>query len=329
MHALTDGYGRVHTYLRIAVTERCNLRCRYCMPNGEVARLAPDTLLSFPEISRIAGLCAAMGIRKMRLTGGEPTMRTGVETLVGQLVALPGVETVAMTTNGVHLATLAPRLKAHGLARVNISLDSLRPERFARIAGRDYFPRALAGIEAALAAGFTPLKLNVVMMGGINDDELVDYVEFVRDRPINVRFIEYMPFRGNGWNRAAFISAAEMLELLGRRYTIAPVTRADDPGGVARDYRVAGVQGLVSMITPLSAAFCDRCSRLRLTPDGCLQSCLFSPAEVDLRTALREGATDDDLVRLIRTAVALKPAAHAEIPELLTRESRQMSLIGG
>jgi len=325
---LTDAYGRVHTYLRIAVTDRCNLRCVYCMPEEGVPWRPREEILSLEELLRVARVCARLGVRKVRLTGGEPTLRKGITTLVGWLAAVPGIDTVALTTNGVRLAEMAQTLRDAGLTRLNISLDTLRPERFARIGRREYFPQVLAGIDAAGAAGFSTLKLNVVVLAGMNDDELPDFVEFVRERPINVRFIEEMPMPGNGWDEWERFPAPKMKERLEQRYALVPVAGAD-PKAVAADYRIDGIRGTISFITPLSDAFCARCSRLRLTADGSIKSCLFHPAEVNLRHALRTGATDEELITLIRAAVALKPEAHPPTGELATANHRLMSDIGG
>ena len=328
MNSLVDAYGRVHTYLRIAVTDRCNLRCVYCMPEQGVPWRPREEILTLEEMLRVARVCASLGVRKVRLTGGEPTLRRGIEKLVGWLAALPGIDTAALTTNGVLLGEMARTLRDAGLTHLNISLDTLRPERFARIGRRDDFARVLAGIDAAVAAGFPSLKLNVVVLAGLNDDELLDFVEFVRERPINIRFIEEMPMPGNGWEGWGRFPAQEMKARIGQHYQLVLVEDAD-PKAVAADYRIDGIRGTISFITPLSEAFCARCSRLRLTADGSIKSCLFHPAEVNLRHALRTGATDEELITLIRAAIALKPEAHPPAEELAAANHRFMSDIGG
>ncbi len=214
--SLTDGFGRVHTYLRIAVTDRCNLRCVYCMPHHGFISKPRAEILTLEEIERLAWLFVSLGVEKIRLTGGEPTVRAGLEWLVTRLAALPELKTLALTTNGLLLKEQAARLHAAGVQAVNISLDSLRPDRFQEITLRDRFADVLAGIDAARQAGFAPLKLNVVIIKGVNDDELLDFVEFVRTRPINVRFIEFMPFPGNRWTKDKFIPWRELHRRISR-----------------------------------------------------------------------------------------------------------------
>jgi cyclic pyranopterin phosphate synthase len=328
MNSLVDPFGRVHTYLRIAVTDRCNLRCVYCMPEQGVPWRPREEILALEELLRVARACASLGVRKVRLTGGEPTLRKGIEELVGWLAAVPGIDTVALTTNGVLLGKMAQTLRDAGLTHLNISLDTLRPERFARVARRDDLQRVLAGIDASVAAGFSSLKMNVVVLAGMNDDELLDFVEFVRERPINIRFIEEMPMPGNGWEGWGRFPAGDMKARIEQCYALIPVAAAD-PKAVAADYRIDGIRGTISFITPLSDAFCERCSRLRLTADGSIKSCLFHPAEVNLRHALRTGATDEELITLIRAAIALKPEAHPPAEELAAANHRYMSDIGG
>ncbi|MHB9132453.1 MAG: GTP 3',8-cyclase MoaA [Armatimonadota bacterium] len=327
MSQLVDCWGREHTYLRVAVTDRCNLRCGYCMPPEGIAWRQREEILRLEEIYRLARIFAELGITKIRLTGGEPTLRRDIEWLIKHLVAIPGIDTVALTTNGVLLGEKAAEYKACGLHAINVSLDTLQPERFIRITGSDRHREVMAGIEAALAAGFTPLKLNVVVMGGINDDEVLDFVEFALDKPVNVRFIEYMPFRGNGWQQAKFISYREMLDTITARYPLTPVPA--DASAVAKDYRIDAGRGTVSFITPVSAHFCDSCTRLRLTADGSVKTCLFHPAEINLRDLLRDGTPDVLIAGAIRDAVVGKPLAHPSVEELEASNSRCMSQIGG
>ncbi|MHB9022993.1 MAG: GTP 3',8-cyclase MoaA [Armatimonadota bacterium] len=327
MPLLTDVFGRSHTYLRIAVTDRCNLRCGYCMPPDGITCRNRDEILTYEEITRVARVCVDAGVRKIRLTGGEPTVRHDLSTLVAQLAALSGLDTLALTTNGVLLREHAQRLKEAGLTAVNISLDTLHPERFRQITNSDCLGEVLAGIDTALAVGFSPVKLNVVVIAGTNDDELCDFIEFVRNRPINVRFIEYMPFQGNRWQQDGLLPSYVMQQRIGQRYPIDPLSGLQN--GVARDYRLAGIAGTVSFISPLSQAFCADCSRLRLMADGSVKSCLFHPAEVNLRHALRSGATDAELLHIIGTALALKPAAHPPVDALAVQENRSMVQIGG
>jgi molybdenum cofactor biosynthesis protein A len=326
---LVDAFGRHHTYLRIAVTDRCNLRCHYCMPVAFPHWRPREEILTFEEIVRIAGLLAAMGIRKIRLTGGEPTVREGLETLIRLLAAIPGIEVMGLTTNGVRLVEMATGLRDSGITHLNISLDTLRRERFQEITRCDNFLAVRAGIDAAMAAGFQAVKLNAVVIGGVNDDELLDYVELIRERPLTVRFIEYMPFKENGWQPGRVVTAAEMMRRIREQYPLEPVEMCADPQAVATDYRIPGLRGGISFISPLSDAFCTRCSRLRLTADGSLKTCLFKPAEVNLRETLRAGAPDDTLETLIRSALTEKPLAHPPAAELMAGNDRAMRDIGG
>ena len=325
---LVDRFGRRQTYLRVSVTERCNLRCTYCMPPQGVALRPREEILTFEEIERIVALLARMGVNKVRLTGGEPLVRHNLERLVAAIAAIPGIATVAMTTNGVRLAEKSALLRASGLGQLNVSLDTLSRERFQRIALRDEFGRVWAGIEAALAAGFAPLKLNMVVMRGVNDDELLDFVELARERPINVRFIEYMPFKDNDWERQRVVGYREMLDALGARFEILPCAD-EDPAFVARDFQVPGFRGRVSFITSMTDDFCAGCNRLRLLADGAMKSCLFSPPEDNLRLALRGGADEAQLERLIRRVVSLKQEKHAGLDTLAGLPNNSMIEIGG
>jgi GTP 3',8-cyclase len=324
---LVDRFGRAHTYLRISVTDRCNLRCTYCMPTEGIAWKPREELLSYEEILRVARVFAGMGIRKIRLTGGEPLARQNLEVLVEQLALLDGVDTVAMTTNGIFLPEKAAVLKAAGLTALNISLDTLRRERFIEIAKRDELDRVLAGIDAALATGFSPLKLNVVVMAGINDDEILDFVEFCKGKPINLRFIEYMPFKDNRWHPAGVLPYLEMKRQIEGRYELLPL--AAEPGAVGKDFQLAGYPATVGFVTSMTDSFCGNCNRLRLTADGQIKSCLFYPAEVNIRDRLRAGIDDAGLENLIGQAVLQKPEAHPDMDTLLHVENRPMIEIGG
>lgn len=325
---LTDTYGRRHTYLRISLTERCNLRCQYCMPEEGVPLSPRDRLLTFEEIERLAGLFVSLGVDKIRLTGGEPLVRNGVEALAARLGRLPGLRTLALTTNGLLLPKKLPALQAAGVSQLNISLDTLSPERFERITRRKGHALVLEAIEQALAFGYDPVKVNCVVMRGVNDDELAAFVELTRDRPLAVRFIEYMPFDGNGWSDRYFVSYEEMLRRLTEDYPdLAPLP--ERRGETSRAYQVPGHRGTVGFISSMSDAFCDSCNRLRLTADGSLKVCLFGSAEVSLRDAMRAGASDEALVEIIGAAVRRKKAAHAGMYQLVDAENRPMILIGG
>ena len=279
---------------------------------------------------RAARLFAALGIRKIRLTGGEPTVRPEIERIVYWLANTPGIETVGMTTNGTRLREMAPSLRKAGLSvtGLNVSLDTLRRERFMEIAGRDARDDVLDGIEAALEAGFAPVKVNVVVMAGVNDDELDDFVALARERPLKVRFVEYMPFKDNEWEGARVMPYRAMLETIARRYPLIPRVRPE-AHTTAREYVISGFAGTVSFVTALSAGFCHGCNRLRLTADGALKVCLFHPAEVSLRARMRGGASDEELAEAIRAALRQKPAGHPPAENLGQTNHRAMIEIGG
>jgi cyclic pyranopterin phosphate synthase len=298
------------------------------MPPEGIAVKSRDHILTFEEIEHVARVCAAMGVTKIRLTGGEPLVRKGLPTLVQRLAAIHGITTLAMTTNGVLLQLYARELRNAGLTHLNVSLDTLRRERFQRIALRSAFDDVLAGIEAALDAGFTPLKLNVVVMGGVNDDELPAFVEFVRNKPINVRFIEYMPFKANEWNAATFFPFQTMKTMLDEQYELIPLVTSH-VSDVAKEFRIPGILGTVSFITSMSDHFCAGCNRVRLMADGSVKSCLFRAPEVNLRSALRGGATDHVLAAQIRSAIALKHFEHPPMEELAESGTESMIEIGG
>ncbi len=327
-NTLLDQHKRAHTYLRIAVTERCNLRCVYCMPPEGIELLASDHLLTFDEIVRFASICARNGVNKIRLTGGEPLVRGNLAQLVERLQALPGIDTVAITTNGTLLAKYAEALRQAGLSSVNISLDTLRSDRFPRIARRDDHASVLAGIDAALACGFEQVKINTVIMRGINDDELRDFVELTRDRPLHVRFIEFMPFDSNTWSADACISAHELRTRIAGMCPIVDV-RQTDRASVARMVRIEGYRGAIGFISSMSEHFCDSCNRLRLTADGAIKACLFSGSEINVREMLRSDFEDAALEALIRKALSDKWEAHPEASQLVSLHNRSMIRIGG
>ncbi|MEX0748273.1 MAG: GTP 3',8-cyclase MoaA [Rhodothermales bacterium] len=325
---LIDTFGRLHTYLRISVTERCNLRCQYCMPEEGVALSPRDHILTFEEIERLARLFIANGVDKIRLTGGEPLVRKDIEQLVERVGAIPGLKTLALTTNGILLSKKLPRLHGAGVNLLNISLDTLDPSKFDEITRRKGMEQVLGAIESALAYGYDPVKVNCVVMRGFNEDELSDFVELTRDRPIEVRFIEYMPFQGNGWSDGRFFSYREMIERIEEHFP-ALEREAGGPNDTSKTYRVPGFRGAVGFISSMSDEFCGTCNRLRLTADGALKVCLFGNAEVSLRDLMRSGADDADLVEAIQSAVSGKKAAHAGMHQLVDLENRPMILIGG
>lgn len=327
MNRLIDNFGRKHNYLRISVTDRCNLRCQYCMPHEGIAWKKKDQLLTFEEIIRISRVFARMGVDKIRLTGGEPIVRRDLEVLIEQLALIDGVKTLAMTTNATLLKPLARHLKSIGLTALNISLDTLREERFAEITRRDDFYSVMDGLNEALEVGFDSLKLNMVVMSGINDDEVMDFVDFARDKALNVRFIEYMPFKDNQWKSDKVVTFQQMREQIQQKYNLYPLSA--EPSAVAKDFGIDGYPGTVSFISSMSDSFCGTCNRLRLTADGSIKSCLFYPAETSLRDELRRGITDEYLEELILQTLALKPEAHPPAEEIAAENNRAMIEIGG
>lgn len=329
MMPLIDSFNRKHTYLRISVTDRCNLRCIYCMPSQGIEMKSRDKMLTFDEIKRVAEIFAALGITKIRLTGGEPLVRKDLPRLVESISNIPGIDTISMTTNGVLLKNFAPQLKESGLTHLNVSLDTLRLSRFVQIALRQNYYDVIAGINAALDAGFQPLKLNTVIIGGVNDDELHDFVEFVRDKPINIRFIEYMPFKFNQWNQGKLISFQQMKEKIEERYNLIPLEKSLNENSVSKDFKIQGFAGSVSFITSMSDHFCGTCNRIRLTADGSIKSCLFHPAEVNLKSALRSNSSDDVISEMIQSAISVKPYGHPKAEDLIAIENRSMIQIGG
>lgn len=324
---LVDRFRRVHSYLRISLTDRCNFRCVYCMPPEGIAWRERDEILTFEEIIRLSRLFVKLGIDKIRLTGGEPTVRKGLPSLIRELRSIPGLKHLCMTTNGVLLADRAQEYEDAGLDSVTISIDSLQKERFAAIARRDHLESVLRAIDEAERVGFEPIKLNVVLMSSVNEDEVLDFVDFVKDRRLNVRFIEYMPFKGNGWSQAGLVPYAAMRGTVEERYTLDPI--ATHPSAVAKDFRIRGHQGTVSFITSMTEDFCAGCNRIRLTADGSIKSCLFSQAELNLRDPMRAGLTDEEVEARIRAALWLKPKGHPPMEELMEMDNRTMIEIGG
>jgi GTP 3',8-cyclase len=333
---LTDSFGRVHRDLRVSVTDRCNFRCTYCMPEEGMDWLDRADILTFEEIERIARVCVErFGFDAIRLTGGEPTVRAHLPVLVAKLAALSvggsGGEgqsvDLSMTTNGATLALVADDLAAAGLRRVNISLDSLRPDRFTALTRRDVLDRVLDGIDAALAAGLTPVKVNAVVVRGQNDDEIVELARFGRDRGVVVRFIEYMPLDADGgWRLDQVVPGAEIVAAVDEHWPLEAEERAHDP---ARRWRYADGAGEIGIIPSVTDAFCSTCDRVRITADGAFRACLFAVDETDLRGPLRSGASDDDLAALISTTVAGKWAGHGIGEVNFIRPRRSMSQIGG
>jgi len=327
---LVDSLGRVHTSLRISVTDRCNIRCFYCMPEENVRFKPRSEILTFEEIERFVRVAARMGVRKLRLTGGEPLVRAEMPKLVERLARLSGIEDIAMTTNGILLVEHAAALKDAGLDRLNISLDALSEETFRRIARRDGLDRVLAGIEAAKQAGFTKIRLNAVAIRGITEPEIVPLASFARQQGMEMRFIEYMPLDADQhWDHDQVLSGEEIRRRI--EEAIGPLEPAerDDPSQPAVDYQFVDGGGQVGFINPITQPFCGDCNRLRLTAEGQVRNCLFSTTEWDARAVLRRGGDDDQLAQLIRQCVAAKKPGHGIDSDQFVRPQRAMFQIGG
>ncbi len=328
---LVDRFGRPHRDLRISLTDRCSLRCTYCMPAEGVPWLEQPSVLTGGELTRLAALLVRAGIREIRLTGGEPLLRPDVVEIVRALTSLSGTQRppeVSLTTNGLRLPALSVPLVEAGLTRVNISLDTLRRDRFFRLTRRDRLESVLAGIAAADEAGLHPVKLNAVAMRGVNDDEVVDLVRFAVERGYEMRFIEQMPLDpGHTWHRQEMVSAAEILSQLREVFTLTEVGgRSASP---AQLWQVDGGPARVGVIASVTAPFCASCDRLRLTADGQLRSCLFADTEIDLRTPLREGADDAHLLSEVLRCLAGKGPGHGIETPTFQQPARPMSAIGG
>ncbi|CAN5673805.1 GTP 3',8-cyclase MoaA [soil metagenome] len=323
---LADSHGRVHRDLRISVTDRCNLRCTYCMPEEGMEWQPRSELLSFEEIERLARvLVEQFGIDAIRLTGGEPTLRAHLPVLVERLAAL-GTD-LSISTNATTLERMAEDPAAAGLRRVNISLDSLRRDRFLELTRRDDLDKVLAGIDAALAAGLTPVKLNVVAMRGVNDDEVVDLAAFGRDKGLGVCFIEFMPLDASGeWSPGSVVSQAEIVEAIDAVFPLDAIPRGSAPASL---WRYRDGQGDVGVIPSVTQPFCGDCDRIRLTSDGKLRTCLFATDETDLRALVRDGSADEEIAAVIAAAVGEKGPGHLIGQPAFIRPRRSMSQIGG
>lgn len=315
---MKDRYGRTIKYLRLSVTDLCNCRCVYCMGENGVPRLPHSAILSFEEIEEIVRAAVSLGVTKVRLTGGEPLVRRGIDELVRRLRGIEGVEELAMTTNGARLAEYAARLKSAGLDRLNVSLDTLDPEKFRRITRIGELRNTLDGLDAARRAGFERIKLNTVLMGGVNDDEIAEIAALAKDGAFDVRFIELMPIgECTDWDRRRFLPAERVLEYL-------PKGERVPSDGVAELWRPAGFRGTVGLIRPLSHRFCADCDRIRVTADGCLKPCLHSAREIPLR-----GKHGEALVRTIAEGMQTKPREHHMADGHASESRRGMNRIGG
>ncbi len=328
---LKDSYGRQIRDLRVSLTDRCNFRCFYCLPHGEPPIAPKSEMLSFEEIEYACSIFVSLGIEKIRLTGGEPMMRRDIETIITKLAALkPRLSDLALTTNGYFLPGRAAELKAAGLDRVTISLDSLKRKVFKEMTGVDVLERVLEGIEATKSAGLTPIKVNAVIVRGHNEDEVADFARFAREHNIGMRFIEFMPLdSGHEWSREMVVSGREMRERIEERYPLVPVKVARGSETSSR-YRFAdNAPGEIGIIAPVTEPFCGACSRIRLTADGQIRTCLFSTVEHSLRDCLRSGASRTEIVEYIESVVMKKePRHYINDPEFM-QPARTMSFIGG
>lgn len=326
---LADQFNRPITYLRVSVTDKCNLRCVYCMPESGLPWLAKADILSYEEIAELVGAAASVGVRSVRISGGEPLVRKDLHRLVRAIAAIDGIRDIALSTNALLLEEQIDGLRDAGLTRVNVSLDTLREDRFEQIARRPGLDRVLAGIEAAVTRGLAPLKINCVVMRGANDDEIAAFAEWTRLRPVYVRFIEVMPVHENvELQRDTYVGSDEILDRVRSIGEIAPVA---GPGGngPARYFAFDGAPGAVGVISPLSHDYCERCNRVRLSADGKLRLCLFGDQHIDLREPLRAGASRAEIAEMLRAAMLIKPERHhLQLGETSSR-MRAFSEIGG
>lgn len=334
---LTDSFGRAIRDLRVSLTDRCNFRCFYCLPHGEPPIAPKEQMLSYEEIEYVCGIFVSLGIEKIRLTGGEPMMRRDIETIIEKLSRLksgadaaPGLHDLALTTNGYFLPDRAQALKVAGLDRITISVDSLKRDVFKQMTGVDVLDRVLAGIAAAKTAGLEPIKINAVIVRGHNEDEVADFAAFAREHDVKMRFIEFMPLdSGHDWSREDVVSGREIRERIDERFPLVPldVQRGSE---TSSRYRFAdGAPGEVGIIAPVTEPFCGACSRIRLTADGQIRTCLFSTVEHSLRDVVRSGAMRNEIVEFIESVVLKKEPRHYINDPAFVAPSRTMSFIGG
>jgi len=326
---LLDNNHRVINYLRLSVTDRCNLRCIYCMPEKGIRFMTHSEILTYEEMLHIVRLSIQKGIRKVRLTGGEPLVRKGFISFLERLCKIKGLDEITLTTNGMLLKSFAADIKNCGISRINVSLDSLRPERFFRITGRDCYKQVWEGIEEAEHMGFNPIKINVVAIKGVNDDEILDFAALTLEKPYHIRFIELMPIGDKNISMVdKFISSKEIFKKIETISILQPIAN-NLLDGPAERYALEGAKGEVGFIGALSNHFCDKCNRLRLTPEGHLRGCLFSDQEIDLKTPLRQEKKDVCLLKLIELAIKNKPKEHGLLEYGPRKCVRQMNSIGG
>jgi cyclic pyranopterin phosphate synthase len=330
--SLVDSFGRVITYLRISVTDVCNLRCVYCMPEFQTTFLPTENVLTREEIVRLATLLVSRGVRKIRLTGGEPLARADIVEIARDVKALGLPSGLAISTNGVLLPRYAEALLEAGVDRVNVSLDGVDAEHFRKMARRDHVDAVLRGFELAASLPFAHVKVNSVIIRGLNDDQILPLAGFARDRRIAVRFIEFMPYGDNEWTPEQYMPVAEIRARLESSLRLTPLARGSE-AGPAEEYEIEGYEGTVGFISPISDRFCATCNRMRLSCEGQLKACLFSTGQVDLRTPMRAGASDADLLAIVDDAVRRKEERHPMFPEMvpgrLALPTRNMNSIGG
>ncbi|MDD5450370.1 MAG: GTP 3',8-cyclase MoaA [Desulfovibrionales bacterium] len=326
---LVDNYNRTITYLRLSVTDHCNLRCQYCMPPGGVRKIAREEILRYEEFLRLVQVLIPLGIKKVRLTGGEPLVRRGITEFIRSLRRIDGLRAVCLTTNGTLLGEKIDELYAAGINRINISLDTLDAQKYHVITTRPFWHKVWEAIEKALSFGDVEVKLNVVVMKGINDDEIEAFARLAYKYPLQVRFIEFMPVGcGSRWNGDVYMPGAECMERVRKVGDLLPLRHKED-AGPAVVYTFAGAAGEIGFINSISQSFCAFCNRMRITPDGQLRMCLFSDDELDVKKYLRSGMQDAELAGLILKAVKQKPLEHAGYGRLIHQCRRQMSQIGG
>lgn len=323
---LIDAFNRVIDYIRISITDRCNLRCKYCV-DGTLSFMPHSEMLSYEEIIRFVQICAELGVSKIRLTGGEPLARKGISYLLREINKIPGIDDISLTTNGVFLGEKIPDLKEAGLKRVNISLDTLKRERFAFITGVDAFDDVLMSIEKAMYAGLNPIKINTVIIKGFNDDEILDFAKLAKTFNHHVRFIEYMPFGDSDlWDNSKIIASSEIEGLIKTSYGLEPYV--SDDKGPAKMFKIKGGAGKIGFISPVSSHICSECNRIRLTANGMIRPCLFSDVEYDVKKLMREGHTDEEIKAFVKDIVRVKPEKKHEIGQI-KKCQRSLRHIGG
>jgi GTP 3',8-cyclase len=323
---LVDRFERAINYLRISVTDRCNLRCKYCV-DGQFPFIAHGEILRYEEIIRFVRICAGLGVKKIRITGGEPLVRKGIPYLIKEIRAIPGIEDIGLTTNGVFLGDEMAALQEAGLKRVNISLDTMKKDRFAFITGVDAFDQVLKSIKLSVNSGLSPVKINAVIIQDFNDDEILDFAKLARTRNVEIRFIEFMPFGESGlWQSAKIITSREIEDLVRTRYELSPSSISQD--GPAKMFDIKGGVGKIGFISPVSTHICSQCNRIRLTSQGSIKPCLFGDEEYDVKTMLREGAPDEEIRAFVKNTVKAKPERKAEMGQI-RKCQRNLRHIGG